>query len=86
MGNLTDVLDTLQERAQALRNFRGVCMMWFKRTVNVLYTLSTSGVLGEGIDSVRLHPFVALAHIIHLFTAKPIFAGSRHWAIKDVLY
>ena len=46
------VIGVLKEQAQALRNFRGddgKLMTWLKRTVNVLYTLSTSGVLGEGI-------------------------------------
>jgi hypothetical protein len=30
-------------------------MMWLKRTVNVLHTFSTSGVLGEGFGLVILH-------------------------------
>jgi hypothetical protein len=54
------VIDVLQEQAQAFRNFRGddgKLMKWLKRTVNVLYTLSTSGVLGEGIGLVCLYSF-----------------------------
>jgi hypothetical protein len=49
------VIDVLQDQAQAFRNFRGDdgrLMKWFKRTVNVLYTLSTSDVLSEGISLV----------------------------------
>ena len=49
------VIDALQEQAQVFRNFRGddgKLMMWTKRTVNVVYTLSTSGVLGGAIGLV----------------------------------
>ena len=49
------VIDILQEQAQAFRNFRGDdgrLMTWLKRTVNVLYSLSMSGLLGEGIGLV----------------------------------
>ena len=52
------IIDVLQEEAQAFRNFRGddgKLMTWLKRTVNVLYILSTSSILGEGIGLVRLH-------------------------------
>ena len=55
------VIDVLQEQAEAFRNFRGddgKLMTWLKRTVNVLYTLSTSGVLGEGIGLVCLNSFL----------------------------
>ena len=51
------VVDVLQEQAQDFRNFRGAdgkLMTWLKRTVGVLYTLSTSGVLGGGIGLVRV--------------------------------
>jgi hypothetical protein len=50
------VIDVLQGEAQAFRNFRGddgKLMTWLKRTVNVLYTLSTSSVLGEMNGLVR---------------------------------
>ena len=53
------VIDVLQEQAQAFRNFRGgdgKVMTWLKGTVNVLYSLSTSGVLGGAIGLVRVHP------------------------------
>ena len=50
------VIDVLQEQqAQAFRNFRGddgKLMIWLKRTVDVLHTLSTSGVLGGGIGTI----------------------------------
>jgi hypothetical protein len=49
------VIDVLQEQAQAFRTFRGddgKLMTWFKRTVNVLFALSASQTLGEGIGLV----------------------------------
>ena len=52
------VVDVLQQEAHAFRNFRGEdgkLMTWLKRTVNVLYILSTSSILGQGISLVRLH-------------------------------
>ena len=55
------VIGVLKEQAQALRNFRGddgKLMTWLKRTVNVLYTLSNSGVLGEGIGLVCVNSLV----------------------------
>jgi hypothetical protein len=55
------VISVLKEQAQALRNFRGddgKLMTWLKRTVNVLYTLSNSGVLGEGIGLVCVNSLV----------------------------
>ena len=58
------VTEVLQEQAQALRIFRGddgKLMKWLKRTVNVLYTLSTSGVLGEAVGLVRVYSFQSLA-------------------------
>jgi hypothetical protein len=54
------VLDALQEQAQAFRNFRGddgKLMTWFKRTVNVLFSLSDSQALGEGIGLVCADSF-----------------------------
>ena len=55
------VIDVLQEQAQAFRNFRGddgKLMTRLKRTVNALCTLSTSGVLGEGIGLVCVYSFL----------------------------
>ena len=51
------VINVLQNQAQAFRNFRGDdgLMAWLKRTVNVLYTLSTSSVLGGAIGLVCVH-------------------------------
>ena len=49
------VIDILQDQAQAFRKFRGddgKLMTWLKRTVNVLYSLSMSGLLDEGIGLV----------------------------------
>ena len=80
------VIDVLQEEAQAFRNFRGddgKLMTWLKRTVNVLYILSTSSILGEGIGLVRLHTshqhtlrnsFFSLAFP----TSKSNFRGNGH--------
>ena len=50
------VINVLQKQAQAFRNFRddGKLMIWLKRTVNVLHTLSTSSVLGGAIALVRV--------------------------------
>jgi hypothetical protein len=47
----------LREQAQTFRQFRGddgKVIKCLKRVVHVLHTLSTSGVLGEGIGLVRL--------------------------------
>ena len=54
------VIDVLQEQAQAFRNIRGddgKLMTWLKRTVNVLYSLSTSGGLSGAIGLVRIRPW-----------------------------
>ena len=82
-GSADSVVDVLQEQAQAFRNFRGddgKLKTWLKRTVNVLYTLSNSGVLGQGIGLVCVHSFHW--HVPHnvLFLqpfppAEAIFAG-----------
>ena len=55
-------------------------MMWLKRIVNVFCTLSTTGVLGEGIGLVRVYLFHWHAPHYLLFLqpfppAKAIFAG-----------
>ena len=50
------VIDVLQDEAQAFHHFRGddgKLMTWLHRTVNVLHTLSTGSILGEGIGLVR---------------------------------
>ena len=52
------VIDVLQEQAEAFRSFRGddgKLLMWFKRTVNVLYTLSTSDVVCISISLVCVY-------------------------------
>ena len=51
------VMNVLQEQVQAFRNFRGdggKVMIWLKRTVGALHTLSTSA-LGEGIGLVCVY-------------------------------
>jgi hypothetical protein len=70
------VIDVLQQEAQAFRDFRGDdgrLMTWLKRTVNVLYVLSTSSVLGEGIGLVRLFLRPASMHRV-----IPSFRGNGH--------
>ena len=50
------VLEVLQTEAQKFNKFRGddgKVMKWLKRTVHVLHTLSTSGLVGQGIGLVR---------------------------------
>jgi len=52
------VIDVLREQVQVFCKFRGddgKIMIWLKRTVDVLHTLSTSGVLGEGLGFVRVY-------------------------------
>ena len=59
--SVDSVTDILQGQAQAFRTWRGddgKLMTWLKRTVQVLHSLSTSGVLGESIGLVRIYsPF-----------------------------
>jgi hypothetical protein len=52
----------LQQHAQAFREFRGEdgkIIKSLKSTVHILYTLSISAVLGEGVGLVRLKLLVA---------------------------
>jgi fungal STAND N-terminal Goodbye domain len=59
--SVDSVINVLQEQAQAFRNFRGddgKLMTWLKRTVSVLYTLSTSDVLCESISLVCVYSFL----------------------------
>jgi hypothetical protein len=73
----------LQEQAQIFRKFRGddgKIMKSVKSSVDVLYTLSISTVLGEGIGLVHLKSFIRgtlfLIDILQPFPpAKAIFAG-----------
>ena len=82
-GSADSVVDVLQEQAPAFRSFRGddgKLMTWLKRTVNVLYTLSTSGVLGGVIGLVCVYSFhgYALHNVLFLQPFPPagaIFAG-----------
>jgi len=56
--SIDSVIDILQDQAQAFRTWRGddgKLMMWLKWTVQVLFPLSTSGVLGESISLVRIY-------------------------------
>jgi uncharacterized membrane protein YqgA involved in biofilm formation len=79
------VIDVLQEQAQAFRKFRGNdgrVMTWLKQTVDVLHSLSISGVLGEGIGLVCIYSFhLTRMHRRNALSlqpfppAKAIFAG-----------
>jgi hypothetical protein len=54
------IIDVIQQQAQAFRNFRGdggKLMNWLNRTAKVLYTLSTSDVLKEGVSLVCIYSF-----------------------------
>ena len=51
--SVDSVIDVLQKQAEAFNNYRGddgKLMTWLKRTVGVVHTLSTSGVLGGAIN------------------------------------
>lgn len=81
-----DAISTvLQKQAQAFHTFRGgdgKLTSWLKRTVHVLYTLSTSSALGAGVGLVRCellvrlsNPLMALTRIQPFPPANAIFAG-----------
>lgn len=58
------VIDFLQEQAEAFHQFRGEdgkVMTWLKRTIHVMYTLSTSGILGGAIGLVRVITLIPYA-------------------------
>ena len=77
------VINAIQEQAQAFRSFRGddgKLMTWLKRTVNVLYTLSISDLLCEGVSLVCVcsSHWHAPSNIFFLQPfppAKAVFAG-----------
>ena len=51
------IVEVLQTEAQKFHNFcgdNGKVMKWLKRTVHVLHTLSTSGLVGQGVGLVRV--------------------------------
>ena len=55
-SSVDDISTVIQEHAQAFHKFRGSdgrAITWLKRTVHVLYTLSTSSALGAGVSLVR---------------------------------
>ena len=86
------VIDVLQEQAQAFCSFRGddgKLMTWLKRTVNVLYALSTSDVLAEGIGLVCVHSLSWQALCDSLFVCL-FFPFSpfhqRKQSLLDLLY
>jgi hypothetical protein len=77
------IMDVVQQQAQAFRKFRGdggKLLMWLNRTAKVLYTLSTSDVVKEGVSlvcvySLRWQPPRNLLFLQPLPPARAIFAG-----------
>ena len=83
------VTEVLQEQAQAFCNFRGddgKLMKWLKRIVNVLYTLSTSGVLGEAVGLVRVYSFQSLVRAVIHFLFRVSFSHQQKQSSPDSLY
>jgi hypothetical protein len=62
-SSVESISSVLQEHARAFREFRGEdenIMKSLKSTVHILYTLSISVVLGEGIGLVRQKSLIAI--------------------------
>jgi len=60
--SVESISSILQQHAQAFREFRGEdgkIMKSLKCTVHILYTLSITAVLGEGIGLVRIKSLIA---------------------------
>ena len=84
--SVESVISVLQEQAQDFRNFRGddgKLMTWLKRTVSVLYTLSTSDVLCESISLVCVYSFICFA-LCNLFFFS--LFHPRRQSLPDLLY
>jgi hypothetical protein len=63
-NSVDSITAILQEQAQIFRGFRGDdrnIMKSLKSSVNVLYTLSNSTILGEGVGIVRLKSLVGVS-------------------------
>ena len=77
------VISVLREQAQAFHNFRGEdgkLMVWLKRTVDVLHTLSTSDVFSEGIGLVCVDSIHWTTPPEYLFSlAIPTSKSNRRW-------
>ena len=80
--SIDSITTTLQEQAINFREFRGddgKLMKSVKCSVDVLYVLSNSTVLGEGIGLVRLKVIIRVLFLIIILQpfppAKAIFAG-----------
>ena len=87
-GSADSVIEVLQDQAQAFRSFRGddgKIMTWLKRTVNVLYALSTSDVLAEGIGLVCVNSIFRHTprFIIHFFFSP---FHPRWQSLLELLY
>lgn len=84
-NSVDDIYDVLQKQAQAFHKFRGdngKLTRWLKRTVNVLYTLSTSSALGAAVGLVcwklliyHVQSFALTFYMQPFPPANAIFAG-----------
>ena len=69
--SVDSVIEVLQGEAQKFQKFRGdgKVMKWLNRTVQVLYTLSTSQLVGQGVSLVvrgkKHSPWVMLPKLGH---------------------
>ncbi len=75
------IIEVLQAQAQKFRKFRGddgKVMKWIKRTVQVLYTLSSSGALGQGLVCLK-SPESTLPEPNHDFVALSSRASDLRW-------
>ncbi len=64
-NSVESIMNILQQQARHLSNFRGndsKVMKSLQRVVHVLYTLSSSTALGEGIGLVRLVHFLGIPY------------------------
>ena len=88
--SVNSVLDVLQQQARALTECRGddgKAMKSLKRAVDVLYALSTSTILGEGIGLVRRMPLIRIVGPSRLFYSRSLLQNqySQHLASYSLL-
>jgi hypothetical protein len=76
----------LQEQAQAFHTFRGgdgKLTSWLKRTVNVLYTLSTSSALGAGVGLVRCKLLVLAFQSSNVFDSDTAISTCKRYLRRN---
>ena len=81
-NSVDSITAALREQAQIFREFRGddgKIMKSLKSSVDVLYTLSNSTILGEGIGLVRLKSFIWFLVPKCRSTAIPASECNIHW-------